>query len=278
MFVIGDFLFRSFLCFLLVVTGLHWSYAQDQSFVNGSMSFKGPTGIEVSYDCLITDFAAQLAFAAHKGEVMAVMMAPEEVSAEEENEAGKEFYEKEIKEHSFISDDIRLDKLNTIMNRLLRVRENPSELKYQIHLIESEQINAYTFGGHIYVYTGIVEYCMTESELAGVIAHEIGHNEHGHINLTLKRIKNAGELGGILNAVKNMAAPSFNQFNELDADTYGVDLLVAAGYDAMDCANMWLRMAEDNEEQPSYFDKLFRTHPFSMDRYECLKKYIENNY
>lgn len=231
---------------------------------------------EVNYDCLITDPFAEMIFIGYQTEKEAVNAVPEEVSPKEEMKLGDQLYEELIKKQKFITEGANYDSLQGILIQLLKNRMNDkSDLKYKIHLIEDSTINAFTAGGHIFLYTGILDYSKSDGEIAFVIAHEIGHNEKKHINLILKRIKIAGQFGDILYSIKQITSASFNQFAELEADCYAIDLCYASNYDPCEGTQFWKRMANDGKEKPNMFEKMFRTHPFSIDRYNCLLEYLE---
>lgn len=153
-----------------------------------------------------------------------------------------------------------------------------SGLEYEIHLIKDNTVNAFTAGGQIFVYSGMLDFCETISELACIVAHEIGHNELGHINLTLKRYKIAGNFSLYAMNIKKLMAASFNQFNELECDFYGADIAYAAGYNPEAGANLWKRMAERKNEEKNMINKFFTTHPFSSERYECLNQYVREHH
>jgi len=233
----------------------------------------------VDYDCLIIDFFAHAAYITYQTEIKAVKMAPSEVSHSEENEFGKKIYDELFKKQSFIDSGTKKDKLQQTLDKLLRVLpNNKSTIKYSIHLINDTLINAYTSGGYIYIFEGLYNYCKNDDEIAFIIAHEIAHNELGHINLMLKRLKVAGKFGNILYAIKELTTMSFNQFNELEADCYAADLVKAAGYSPVKGAKFWKKMATDFNETDDRFRKFFMTHPYSNERYNCLKKHIQTNW
>jgi len=235
--------------------------------------------IKFSYECVINNPFAQAAFIAHQTDVNVMKMAPVNVSAEEENKFGDQMLADMKKQYKLINSGEKLDELTKMMNELLQCRnKSKTQLKYTMHLIDDELVNAFTAGGHIYVTTGIIKYCKSTSELASIIAHEIGHNEKGHINSMLKTIKLAGEYGNIVQTIKQITTLPFNQFNEVEVDCYGADLAHAAGYNACKGAEIWKRMAKDNNENPNLLGKFFRTHPYSIERYDCLKKHIKTNY
>lgn len=240
---------------------------------------KVPEKVEFSYSCVINNPFAQAAFMAHQADVNAMKMMPVEITAKEENEFGDRMYNEMKNEYKFITSGAKLNELNKMMNTLLRCRNSQkTQLGYTMHLIDDELVNAFTAGGHIYVTTGIIDYCNTTSELASIIAHEIGHNEKGHITNMLKTIKAAGQFGNIVQTIKQLMTMPFNQFNEVEVDCYGADLCNAAGYKSCKGAELWKRMAADNREEPTLYGKFFRTHPYSIERYDCMKKHIKTNY
>lgn len=230
------------------------------------------------YSCLADPLSI---FVDIKGQTLNALV--EDVPDEEENKFGDR-YHKEIKESgewTLITNGAKLQALKKIMNDLLQCRREPLGLKYTMHLINSEVINAFTCGGHIYVTTGIIDYLETTSELAAIIAHEIGHNEMGHIKLMLKELalaqNVAGEFGQIFIAVERFAAPAFNQRNEIEADQYGASLAIAAGYQPCRSVKIWERMAEDEGEYNMLMNFL-RSHPYSSVRRQCLIEHIRSNY
>jgi len=235
--------------------------------------------IEFDIDCIITDAFAQMAFMAHTAEVNAVRMAPLEISPTEENEYGEKIYKEIEKENKFIETENLINPIRKIAEELINERPtNKTNLKYTIYLIDDSTINAFTAGGYIFINKGLLDYCKTVSELATIIAHEIGHNEKGHINLILKRIKIAGDFGNILYTIKQATAPSFNQFDEVEVDCYAVDLLYATGYDPRAATKLWKRMDNEKKEENSIITKFLMSHPYSIERYECLKQHIQQNY
>jgi len=206
-----------------------------------------------------------------------------EVTAKDENDFGDQYYAELIKENKtkFITPGKELEALKRIMNNLLSCRNSTSGLKYTMHLIEKDEVNAFTCGGHIYVYTGLIKYLKTESELAFIIGHEIGHDEKGHIKLMIKQLKIArgvaGDLGDYAIAIEKFMFPMFNQHNETEVDFYGADLAYAAGYSPCKGIQVWNRMSKD-EGNYNLLLNFLRSHPYSAVRFTCLKNHIKINY
>ncbi len=238
-------------------------------------------GLEtIDYECAITDPVAYAAFVAWSSEEASVDALDIRVSTLEEEEFGNEAKKEIAEEYSFVKDSDMLLALKELMDILLKARpQEHTGLHYEIYLIKSTDINAYTVGGKIFLTTGIIKECKTVSELASIIGHEIAHNEVGDIHRILARKKFLGEFGEIGLIVKQLLTMSWNQFNEIRADQYGLNLVYAAGYNPCKTIDLWKRMAREfNEDNSDVLAKLFRTHPYSEDRANCARDYIKNTF
>ena len=230
------------------------------------------------YECLLADFMMRAAFRTHQFEVKTLRSLKPDVSEEEENEYGARFLEEISNSYEILNND-DLKTLERIMRTLLSARPaDHKPLSYSIHLLNNPTVNAFTSGGHIFIFQGLLDHCSSVDELAFIIAHEIAHNELNHINLILKRIKLAGRYGEALYVVKQLLAASFNQFDELEADCYAIDLLMATSYDSRAGVKYWKRMAEEMDETPGKFESFFMTHPYDHQRYECSRKHLSQFY
>ena len=151
---------------------------------------------------------------------------------------------------------------------------NKKGYQYKIHFVNEDVINAYTAGGQIFVYKGMIDFCRNDNELAAIIAHEIAHNELGHIKRKISEIKTMENIGGELTAGLFMSATtSFGQKMETHCDLYGIDLAIKAGYNGCEVVNVWKRMEDD---QFNSTDAMIRSHPFSEQRADCCQNHIDN--
>ena len=97
----------------------------------------------------------------------------------------------------------------------------------------------------VHVTRGLMQILNTEEQIAGVLAHEIGHVRLGHYGRSVGRGLGWAVLGGLLGAIKgnagaaarvvgslgaNLAESGFSRGQEVEADDYGSELLVKAGY------------------------------------------------
>lgn len=198
---------------------------------------------------------------------------------------GEAFHNDALETKTFVL--LQNDSINTqlqkAMNDLLAVRENPSAIKYAIYLLDDKQINAFTFGGRIYITKAMYDKCKGSTALLySIIGHEIGHSERGHIKKTIQEMMLADKVFGEKNGdfffyIKKLLTGSFNQKNELEADYYGTDLTYRLNQDVCSAVSFWKGMSKE-ENQYSKLEDFFRTHPFSSLRAECLQQHIEKNF
>ncbi len=272
---------------LLLIVSLSFNFLSAQSKIGlkddkvSNKVQKMSTNYKFDYNCLINDPVWYLQFNQWQTEEQIVDYSPYTVSDQEENEFGDQMYEqmKSSGDYTFIETGDVLKGLQEMVDLLLSARpDNHSGLKYTVHLLDDDEtINAYTAGGHIYVTTGIIKFLESTSELAVIMAHEIGHNENKDIKRTLMRYKGAGEFGDVALMVKNILTVSWNQFNEIRCDQYGILLSHAAGYDACKTVQLWERFATTFDENPDAIENFFRTHPYSAKRAECAGTFMANN-
>ncbi len=163
--------------------------------------------------------------------------------------------------------------LNQIGSRIASVSSRP-DLDFVIGILESDEINAYACpGGFIFITTGTLKKIQSESELAGIIAHEIGHivlfhnGEFQQSNLFVDII--AGILaptgGEVINASTSLLLDQLekeifesgrDKQKEFDADEAGVGLAAQAGYPASGLGNFLYTMSKTADQEA--FKK---THP-----------------
>jgi predicted Zn-dependent protease len=198
---------------------------------------------------------------------------------------GKEFHEAMVSDGSFVlvKNPAVQQKLNTVLKDLLAARTNPSKIDYSIYVLKDTAINAFTFGGRIYITEAMLKKCEhSDALLYSIVGHEIGHSEKGHIKTTIQEIELSNDIFGESNAgtfleIKKLLTASFNQKNELEADYYGIDLTNDLGYDVCTAVNFWKEMAS-NENNYNQLEDFFRTHPFSKLRAQCLSDHILTNF
>lgn len=195
------------------------------------------------------------------------------VELSDEVRYGNELHQDLITKYNFISGGAAYLSLQQILNNLVYHITNPRGFDYKIFLIQSDELNAFTVGGRIYVTTKMYDFCRTSDELACVIGHEINHNELGHIRNNIKMTSMPGA------AIMMLITTSFNQKKETACDLHGIDLAIASGYEGCASVEVWKRMSQqidNNSYDP--LENLFRSHPYSYKRENCSKNHLIVNY
>jgi len=104
-----------------------------------------------------------------------------EFTINDERKLGKEFYDKLEKNHFLLENKRLNDYINQIGNLIL-AQSKKAPFEFHFSIVNSNAINAFaTPGGYIYINKGLINVAENEGELAGVIAHEIGHANARHI-------------------------------------------------------------------------------------------------
>ena len=156
--------------------------------------------------------------------------------------------------------------------------------EYKLYLTSGTSVNAFTYGaGRIQLHFGLLARCEDAAELAGTLAHEIGHNSHDHIGQQIGRSQKVSSilsLGGILGRPgrtltgiligpwAGLALVSYSRTQEREADDRAVDYNAAAGIDPDGLARFFSRMGKSKGLE------LFKTHPDPGNRVAEIRKRI----
>ncbi|GAB4130757.1 MAG: hypothetical protein Fur0041_00270 [Bacteroidia bacterium] len=208
-----------------------------------------------------------------------------EVTLEEELEVGQKILAEVQETETLVESGARVARIQRIMNKLVSNIPNPYGMTYEIHLVESDVLNAFTAGGQIFIYSAMLDFCENDDELACIIGHEIGHNQLGHIRAHIKKQKffeqtfGNNDIGAGAMMLESFLTTSFNQENEAHCDMWGIDLVITSGWDGCVNVGLWERMHEqDGNTEYNAIDNLFRSHPYSDKRAVCSRNHILQNY
>jgi predicted Zn-dependent protease len=177
--------------------------------------------------------------------------------------------------------------VSDIVRRLVRAG-SPRSFEYRVKIVDIAEENAFaTVGGYVYVTRGMLAQLNSETELAGVMAHEISHISHRHVAKQQTRAMayqvlglGAVALGATLgNADNNLGmAPlgvsaalatilsSYSQEAELEADESGLLMMAQAGYDPRGLST-FLRSLRTRERLTGLgYHGLIASHPETASR------------
>lgn len=209
-------------------------------------------------------------------------------SIEQEMAMGKQLATEVQKQSRMVDDPILGEYINRLGQNLARNSDAKIPITFQI--IDSDSVNAFTLpGGYIFVNTGLIRLAETEAELAGAIAHEIGHSAARHTTRqqTRAQIANLATIPLILlggwtgYAVRQgagigipMAFLSFSRGFEKEADLLGLEYMYKAGYDPNAAIDIFERIQSLEKTKPGAVEKIFGTHPMTEDRIAVTQKNI----
>ncbi|WP_294254887.1 M48 family metalloprotease [Propionivibrio sp.] len=204
-----------------------------------------------------------------------------------------------LREPSYVDDADINDYLNRLGQRLAESSANPIG-EYHFFAIRDSSVNAFAmFGGFIGVNTGTLLTAQSESELAGVIAHEIGHVTQNHLARQIAREKQntipsmiamaVGILAARSNADIGMATISsvqagmvqaqlsFSRDFEREADRAGYKTLEKAGYDVRSMSDFFERMQKAGHVSEVNAPVYLRTHPLTVERISDMQNRAQNS-
>lgn len=161
-----------------------------------------------------------------------------------------------------------------------------SDVQYKFHVIDSPIVNAFAIpGGYVYVSRGLLALANSEAELAGVLAHEVGHITARHaaervsqgflVNLgaaVLGAAAGSPEIGRAAGLGSELYIKSYSRGQEHESDSLGVRYLARAGYDTTAMAGFLKNLdaqtnldAKLSGKKTSNFN-YFSTHPITSER------------
>ncbi|MBH00055.1 MAG: peptidase M48 [Solibacterales bacterium] len=211
-------------------------------------------------------------------------------SIEKEIALGKKMAQDIERQAKIVDDPIISEYINRVGQNL--VRNSDAKVPFTIKLIDSQQVNAFALpGGFFFVNSGLVLRAESESELAGVMAHEIAHvaARHGTRQSTRGQIINyatiplifvGGWTGYGLRQAMGFAIPigflRFSRKFEAEADSLGLQYIYKSGYDPTAFTDFFEKMQADEKRRPGTMAKIFSSHPPHGSRIKKTQKMIND--
>ncbi|MBU6230139.1 MAG: M48 family metalloprotease [Cyanobacteria bacterium REEB459] len=174
-------------------------------------------------------------------------------------------------------DNPALTKYVAALGQRLAASSDRPQLPYTFQVVRDDSINAFaTVGGFVYIQTGLIKAASNEAELAGVMAHEIGHIGGRHV---IERMRQAALASGIAGALEvnrdtlvnlgvqlALTLPNSREA-EYDADRRGFDTLGRSGYDTRGFISFMKKLERQGGEPPEFLS----SHPSSGNRVSTLE-------
>ena len=215
------------------------------------------------------------------------------MSEAQEIQLGQEM-DPQIKQEMGVYNDPELQRyVSDVGMRLARASERPN-LPWSFTVVDEPAVNAFALpGGKIYVTRGILAFLRDETQLAGVLGHEIGHVTARHsaqqytkatsagVGLTLLSIfvPEARPVQGIAEQALGVLFLKYGRDDELQADRLGVQYTGKTGWNPAGVAGMLRTLARLDEADGSRrgVPNWLSTHPAPADRVAQVQRFIEEH-
>lgn len=156
------------------------------------------------------------------------------------------------------------------------IKNKIDRTKIKFHFIEKDEINAFALpNNHLIVYSGLINACENESELCGVLSHELAHMEKDHImnklvkdfglSALISMSTGNGNSELIKETIKHLSSTAYDRSLESEADMTAVEYLIKANIDPEPFANFLYRLSNKDKNLPSQVYWI-STHPDSKER------------
>jgi beta-barrel assembly-enhancing protease len=201
------------------------------------------------------------------------------ISVEQEWELGREI-EEELAQQLTLSSDAEVNRYVREMGEAIASRTALGDRDWRFHVVEDDAVNAFNApGGLVYVNTGLIRTAENASELAAVVAHEVGHGVARHGTQRLSQQYGVAVLAGLilgddpgllaeiaasLAAAGAMARSS--REDEFEADELGIRFMADAGYHPAGMVSFFQRLLELQQREPGRVERFFASHPATEER------------
>jgi predicted Zn-dependent protease len=211
-------------------------------------------------------------------------------SKEQDVQLGKESAA-EVEKKMKVVDNPELQAYIGTVGKKLTSSADAGEFPYSFKVVVDKSINAFALpGGPMYIHTGLLAAADNESQMAGVMAHEVSHVALRHgtnqaskqqmLQLPAMLMGQATGSGGLLGTLSqlgiNLGANSvllkFSRSAETEADLLGTRLMHNAGYDPAELANFFRKLEAEGGNQNKLVEMFMASHPNPGNRVQAVQK------
>jgi beta-barrel assembly-enhancing protease len=193
---------------------------------------------------------------------------------------------------AIVEDPVLTDYIEGLGRQLATHARGGSDQEFTFFVIDDDRINAFALpGGYIGINAGLITASDSESELAGVMAHEIAHVTQRHIARSIYDSQRTSlvsmaamlaaimlgaatdmpvdAMSGVVTATQAAAIQrqiNFTRSNEYEADRVGIEILGAAGFNPHGMAAFFEKLSQRYGTMGQHIPELLRTHPVTTNR------------
>ncbi|RKY30846.1 MAG: septum formation protein Maf [Candidatus Omnitrophota bacterium] len=206
-------------------------------------------------------------------------------STEKEIEIGRSIARQIEDEFGLVEDPLMQKRVEDIGRKIVEVCDR-KDVGYYFKVLDEDEVNAFALpGGFIYVFKGLIDRVSTDDELAGVLAHEVGHIVARHsikklqavmgysiLRILAAQVPQQAGVGSAADLAFTEILLGYGREDELLADQLATRYANLAGYNPRGMINFLEKLQEDNRRKPARPKSYFKTHPYVPDRIRIVKQ------
>ena len=195
---------------------------------------------------------------------------------------------RQLREQGSVLEDPEVAEYVTHLGQRIASQAHEGEHRFTFFVVNEDAINAFALpGGYVGINSGLITATRNESELAGVLAHEVAHVTQKHIARRIagtgrtSMLATAAVLAAILLGAGGDAVPAaimsaqglaiqeqinYTRANEYEADRVGMQYLVRAGFDPMGMSSFFEVLSRDAAMPGTRLPEYIQTHPLTTTR------------
>lgn len=172
------------------------------------------------------------------------------------------------------------------LGRRIAAQTPLGELPWDFFIVDDPAVNAFNLpGGLVYVNRGLIAEADSLDQLAGVLAHEIGHGASRHGTQLMTRSYGYNVLASLLlgrdagqgqrllaQLVGTGMLTKYGREAENEADRLGVEYAARAGYNPRGAADFFRQLLDMRQRRPTKVEQFFSTHPLTETRIQNVEK------
>ena len=206
-------------------------------------------------------------------------------STEKEVQMGLSIARQVEKQYKLVSDPLIQKRVEDIGEKIVAVCDR-KDIDYSFRVLDDDEVNAASLpGGIIYVNKGLIDKVDNDDELAGVLAHEVGHIVARHsikklqavsgysiLRILVAAAPQSGEAGAAADAAFTEIILGYSREDELLADQLSARYAKAAGYNPQAMLTFLKKLQDINRRKPLAPKSYYKTHPYVPDRVRVVKQ------
>ncbi len=216
-------------------------------------------------------------------------------SDEEEMAMGRKAAEQTDRQMALLNAPLLTSYLNHLGQKVAEASRRP-QIHYTFKIVNTDIVNAFSLpGGYVYIHRGLLDFVLNESELAGIMAHEVGHVAAYHsmndvarralVDQGMIQLQKAGLLKDqqAVDMLEQWGGPillfadrKFSREEESEADMLGMYNAIRAGYDPHGLISVLARLGNFTGD-PTLVETLLMNHPLPAERVKALRAELQAN-